>query len=103
MVKGKFMRGLYGSITLLAKSRVKNADRIQALKKRIRDIEDTLDDAERTTNVLRKQNEKYEEDIASLKEYIDSFEAEKAERLRQRLSLDLAYKRLSELPKAKDH
>ena len=103
VVKGKFMRGLYGSITLLAESRVKNADRIQALKRRIRDIEDTLDDAERTTNVLRKQNEKYEEDIASLKEYIDSFEAEKAERLRQRLSLDLAYKRLSELPKAKDH
>ena len=103
VVKGNFMRGLYGSITLLAKSRVKNADRIQALKKRIRDIEDTLDNAERTTNVLRKQNEKYEEDIASLEEYIMRFEAEKAERLRQRLSLDLAYKRLSELPKAKDH
>ena len=103
VVKGKFMRGLYGSITLLAKSRVKNADRIQALKKRIRDIEDTLDDAKRTTDVLHKQNEKYEEDIASLEEYIKRFEDEKAERLRQRLSLDLAYKRLSELPQAKNH
>ena len=103
VVKGKFMRGLYGSITLLAKSRVKNADRIQALKKRIRDIGDTLDDAERTTDVLHKQNEKYEEDIASLEEYIKRFEDEKAERLRQRLSLDLAYKRLSELPQAKNH
>ena len=103
VVKGKFMRGLYGNITLFAKSRVKNADRIQALKQMIRNNDDTLGSAEETIKELRTKNEEYEAEIASLEEYIKSFEAEKAERLRQWLRIDLALKRLTELQIAKNH
>ena len=103
VVTGEVMRGLYGSITLFAESRVKNADRIQVLKKRISDIEDTLKDADRTTDVLRKQNERYAADIASLEDYIRKFEVEKEQCFMERLDLDMAYMRLSELQKAKDH
>lgn len=96
-VRGKFMRGLFASVTLMTTNRLKYDDRIRTLKKRMQDIETALTEADHTTSALHRQNEKHEKEIASLEDYIKGFEAEKEQCLRQTITLEKAYARLIEL------
>ena len=100
-VQGEFMRGLYANVTLRTRKNVRYSVEIRSAKARIQDIQNSLDMESVASSSLLQQNKQHEEEIESLEKYIASFEEEKTECLKCKMTLATAYSRLHEMESRK--
>ena len=71
VVKGKFMRGLYASITMGTKKKVKFAEDIAELKEVIESLRSKLRNAEDAEEECRKKHGQFESEMSFLKKYTE--------------------------------
>ena len=71
IVQGNFMRGLYASITLETKKRIKHAKDIEDLKEAIKSSESELHNAEVAEEECREKHSKFASEISDLKKFIE--------------------------------
>ena len=71
VVEGKFMRGLYASITLETKKRNIHAEDIEKLKKAIESSKSEIQEVEHAVEDHRKKNSEFESEMSDLKRYIE--------------------------------